>query len=134
MVGATKVLMIGALLFFPVSTYAMHGQEPSWINDMTDKRGIKCCTQRDCMPVQSVDVLRKTPDGMLEIVIDRWVGAVYEHTILQAPKEVLHHWLCMNEGATMGEAFDWCYDREGNPRLTPACVRCVITSLRLPPS
>src|SRR5262245_25763560 len=71
------------------------------------ERGIKCCMQRDCMPVQSVDVLRKTPDGMLEIVIDRWVGAVDEHTILQAPQEVLHHWLCMNEGATMGEAFDW---------------------------
>ena len=55
-------------------------------------------------------------------------------TIIQAPPGALHHWLCMNAAATIGEAFPWCHDKAGHPQLTPACGRCVIQSPSFSPS
>jgi hypothetical protein len=132
--GRMTVLIIIAVLLFPIRPDARHGQEPPWLNDLTDQRGIHCCTQRDCVPVHTVVVLQQTRDGTRDVVIDRWAGAVYDHAIVQAPPGTLHPWLCMNDGATMGMAFAWCYDPAGHPRITPACVRCVVTPPERPPS
>ena len=68
--------LVAAVLVFPVRPAARHGQEPPWLNALTDQRGIHCCTQRDCVPVHSIDVLQQAHDGTTDIVVDRWGGSV----------------------------------------------------------
>ena len=132
--GKMPAFMVAAVLVFPVRPDARHGQEPPWLNALTDQRGMHGCTQRDCVPVHSIDVLQQARDGTADIVMDRWAGAVYDHAIVPAPPGTLHPGLCMNDGAVTGMAFAQCHDAAGNSRITPACVHYVVTPPAGPPA
>jgi hypothetical protein len=88
--GKLPVFMVAAVLVFPMRPDARHGQEPPWLNALTDQRGMHCYMQRDCVPVHSIDVLHQAHDGTTDIVVERWAGAVYDYAIVPAPPRTLH--------------------------------------------